>query len=29
MIQAYAAFEAGEELQHFEYDPGELGPNDV
>ena len=29
MIQAYAAFEAGEELQPFEYDPGELGPNDV
>lgn len=29
MIHAYAAFEAGGELQPFEYDPGELRPNDV
>lgn len=29
MIQAYAAFEAGGELQPFEYDPGKLRHNDV
>jgi len=29
MIHAYAAFEAGGELRPFEYDPGELGYNDV
>jgi uncharacterized zinc-type alcohol dehydrogenase-like protein len=29
MIRAYAAFEAGGELQPFEYDPGELGQNEV
>lgn len=29
MIHAYAAFEAGGELRPFEYDPGELRPNDV
>jgi uncharacterized zinc-type alcohol dehydrogenase-like protein len=29
MIKAYAAFEPSGELKTFEYDPGELGPNDV
>ena len=29
MIQAYAATEAGGELAPFEYDPGELGPEQV
>jgi alcohol/geraniol dehydrogenase (NADP+) len=29
MIHAYAAFEAGGELQPFEYDPGKLHLNDV
>jgi uncharacterized zinc-type alcohol dehydrogenase-like protein len=29
MIKAYAATEAGGELKPFEYDPGELGPQDV
>ncbi|MFC3151431.1 NAD(P)-dependent alcohol dehydrogenase [Litoribrevibacter euphylliae] len=29
MIKAYAAFEPSGELTPFEYDPGELGPNDV
>ena len=29
MIKAYAAFEAGSDLQEFEYDPGELKSNDV
>lgn len=29
MIHAYAAFEAGKSLQPFEYDPGELGSNEV
>lgn len=29
MIKAYAAFEAGGELQPFEYDPGLLGAHDV
>jgi uncharacterized zinc-type alcohol dehydrogenase-like protein len=29
MIQAYAVFEAGGELQPFEYDPGELGHDEV
>lgn len=29
MIKAYAALEAGADLQPFEYDPGPLGPQDV
>jgi len=29
MIKAYAAHEAGGELKPFEYDPGQLGRNDV
>ncbi len=29
MIKAYAAFEAGGELKPFEYDPGELKPNEI
>lgn len=29
MINAYATFEAGGELKPFEYDPGQLGKNDV
>lgn len=29
MIKAYAAFEAGGQLQSFEYDPGPLGAHDV
>ena len=29
MINAYAAFEAGGELKPFEYDPGDLGPDEV
>ena len=29
MIKAYAAFEAEGELKPFEYDPGELKPNEV
>lgn len=29
MIKAYAAFEAGGQLQPFEYDPGPLGAHDV
>ena len=29
MIKAYAALEAGQPLQAFEYDPGPLGPHDV
>jgi len=29
MIRAYAAFEAGGELRPFEYDPGQLGQNEV
>ena len=29
MIKAYAAFEAGGQLQPFEYDPGSLGAHDV
>lgn len=29
MIKAYAAMEAGGELQPFEYEPGELGENEV
>jgi uncharacterized zinc-type alcohol dehydrogenase-like protein len=29
MIHAYAALEAGNSLQPFEYDPGELGPTEV
>ena len=29
MIKAYAAFEAKGPLKPFEYDPGELGPNEV
>ncbi|MEO1236266.1 MAG: NAD(P)-dependent alcohol dehydrogenase [Planctomycetota bacterium] len=29
MIQAYAAPEAGRPFESFEYDPGELGPDDV
>jgi len=29
MIHAFAAFEAGGELRPFEYEPGELRPNDV
>ncbi len=29
MIKAYAAFEPGEQLQPFEYDPGSLGAEDV
>lgn len=29
MIKAYAAFEAGEKLQPFEFDPGLLGTHDV
>ena len=29
MIRAYAAREAGGRLEPFEYDPGELGPEQV
>ena len=29
MIKAYAAFEPGGELKPFEYDPGELGADEV
>ena len=29
MIKAYAAFEQGGEIKPFEYDPGELGRQDV
>ncbi|PLY00590.1 MAG: alcohol dehydrogenase [Desulfuromonas sp.] len=29
MIKAYAASEAGGELQPFEYDPGDIGPHEV
>ena len=29
MIHAYATFQAGEGFQPVEYNPGELGPNDV
>ncbi len=29
MIKAYAAFEPGTKLKPFEYDPGQLGKNEV